>query len=101
MRNVNNVNWNELRNEYFNECVNLPLYGSVTTPRVNMHPHTLFEWFKRKLKKRERVVEGELITYVGYTPSDKNKLEIMVYGEQNYITNNIKAGTKLEIKIIE
>ncbi len=97
MRNVKNVNWKELRKEYFNECTEKKL----CIPRVNMHPHTLFEWFKRKLKQEERVIHGTLVTYDSYTKSNSNKLEIMVLGEHNYVTNNLKAGTSVEIKIIE
>jgi len=45
-----NINWKELRIDYFNECVNnTPPLGSVTIPKIDMHPHNLFEWFKTKI----------------------------------------------------
>ena len=44
------------------------------------------------------IMDGELITYCGYTQSNRNKLEIMVHGEENYIGNNLKEGDKVEIR---
>lgn len=35
------VNWDELRESYFNECVD--------DKKVCLAPHDLFEWFKREL----------------------------------------------------
>jgi len=45
-----NINWKKLRIDYFDECVNnTPPLGSVTIPKIDMHPHNLFEWFKTKI----------------------------------------------------
>ncbi len=47
-RQLDDINWGELRKEFFDECTTM-------TPReesgkkVNLAPHDMFEWFKRKI----------------------------------------------------
>jgi len=45
-----------------------------------------------------KIMEGELITYCGYTQSNRNKLEIMVCGVENYMGNNLKSGDTVEVR---
>lgn len=42
----NNINWNQLRDEFFKECTYKP---SGDVPHVALTPHDLFEWFRSKL----------------------------------------------------
>ena len=43
-------------------------------------------------------MDGKLITYCSYTHSNRNKLEIMVHGEENYVGNTLKSGDKVEVR---
>jgi hypothetical protein len=40
------MDWDKLREKYFEECTEKDNTG---IPRVNLHPHNLFEWFKRNI----------------------------------------------------
>lgn len=43
------------------------------------------------------ILEGRIVTYNGYTQSNRNKLEIMIHGRENYIGNNLKKGDTVKV----
>jgi hypothetical protein len=43
------INWNKLREEYFNECTYRQFPIEKSSIKINMSPHDLFEWFKSKV----------------------------------------------------
>ena len=56
---VSEVNWEKLRNDFFNDCTeidnrygnNIRKLGAIR--RINMAPHDLFEWMQSKLNERK------------------------------------------------
>jgi len=42
-------------------------------------------------------LDAELINYCGFTPTNKNNLTFVVFGEENYINNNLNIGDKVII----
>lgn len=51
------IDWKELRESYFNECVESK---EGETPKVTIHPHNLFEWFKSETQ--EYISSSKVIT---------------------------------------
>lgn len=49
------INWNKLREEFFQECTDPPLNSgrNAGTRPINMNAHNLFEWFKKKIENNE------------------------------------------------
>jgi hypothetical protein len=43
------IDWNKLREEYFNECTYRQFPIEKNSVKINMAPHDLFEWFKSKV----------------------------------------------------
>lgn len=43
--------WKQLRKDFFNECAVRDSTDGINTIKIDMAPHDVFEWFKKKLKK--------------------------------------------------
>lgn len=45
---MNEINWKELREAFFKECVEIK---ENELPNIIIHPHNLFEWFKNEIEE--------------------------------------------------
>lgn len=50
----------ELRTKFYNECVDNSLVHTDCVPKVNIHPHELFEWFWKEFKFNQKEAIKEL-----------------------------------------
>ena len=53
---IEKTDWKQLREDFFKDCVITERNRGGTDfikqiPKVNMHPHNVFEWFKTKISK--------------------------------------------------
>lgn len=62
------MDWNELRNEYFRECTVKDTSDEITKIKINITPHDLFEWFKKKLNS------DDVISLIDKKIKDEEKL---------------------------
>lgn len=53
--------------------------------------------FLQKDKLINRVMDGNLVTYCGFSHSDRNILNIEVTGHHNYIVNTLKKGDGIKL----
>jgi hypothetical protein len=66
------MNWIKLRKKYFKECVSerisIDIFGNENKDlAVCVHPHDLFEWFKREIKNYEKTTS---IRNLGHVPEN-------------------------------
>lgn len=55
------INWDQLRDKFFNECVDISNHPSAPDQKVvNMTPHNLFEWFKTEIKEGSHEIRGTI-----------------------------------------
>lgn len=67
--------WRRLREDFFNECTQSDHPSAPDLKRVNMAPHDLFEWFKKKaclqsqepvtVEDIEKILQDEIMVYKG------------------------------------